>query len=151
MTCKIGNILRLRTVAMTLSRGRSQWRHGQRATMMDCRHPVISELDQHPNRQIIALLSSSVLWQLIVEVFYHTHNATTQTEFQIIVPTANSLWFIRKLFAFLTPHIGSGYVHISTLRLLVPRNVAKYNMIKIRRQIQICKKKHWYIYIYNLI
>jgi len=31
--------------------------------------------------------------------------------------------------------------HISTERLLVPRNVIKLDMIKIRRQIQLCMKK----------
>jgi len=33
--------------------------------------------------------------------------------------------------------------HISTERLLIPRNVAKYDMIKIRKQIQRCMKKRW--------
>jgi len=33
--------------------------------------------------------------------------------------------------------------HISTLRLLVPRNVTKLDMIKICRRIQLCMKIHW--------
>jgi len=33
--------------------------------------------------------------------------------------------------------------HISTERLLVPRNVTKLDMIKIRRWIQLCMKKRW--------